>query len=260
MSMFHTAERNSNRGIGGSRCTAVFTFSCSRHAWPAPSHPQCITGFCPNLVYGKTETAIVLWSFSGRLRQGTSTLGNAMWHKSWKSQTACWIETLWAGTCSRCCYGFGSVPALQKSFFILDSTRHLAKKNGGFVAQWWGFFQNEHVPVHGIRWYSWLAQTHSIESGWGGWCWLWNFTRLKSAWGELTVTTQEALKIKHLLPHASSLHGKLGLSQVGSQSGGVLSDLNLSWFVFFCPVYVSNCLCLALFGLWCVLVLMPHDF
>ena len=46
-----------------------------------------------------------------------------------------------------------------------------------------------------------------------------------------------------------SLHGKLGLSQVGSQSGGVLGDLNLSRFVFFCPVYVSNGFCLALFGL-----------
>ena len=95
------------------------------------------------------------------------------------------------------------MPALQNSFSILDSTRHLAKKTGGFVAQWCGFFQSEHLPVHGIRWYSWLAQTHSIESGWGAWCWLWNFTRLKSAWGELTVTTQEALKIKNLLPHAS---------------------------------------------------------
>ena len=53
-------ETATEGGLRGSRCTAVFTFSCSRHAWPAPSHPQCITGFCPNLVYGKTETAIVL--------------------------------------------------------------------------------------------------------------------------------------------------------------------------------------------------------
>ena len=47
-----------------------------------------------------------------------------------------------------------------------------------------------------------MAQTHSIESGWGAWCWLWKFTRLKSAWGELTVTTQTALKIKNIVPYA----------------------------------------------------------
>ena len=56
------------------------------------------------------------------------------------------------------------------------------------------------------------------------------------------------------------LNGKLGLSQVGSQSVRVLGDLNLSQFVSFCLVYVSNYLCLSLFGFDRVLMWMPQLF
>ena len=52
-----------------------------------------------------------------------------------------------------------------------------------------------------------------------------------------------------------SQHGKLGLSQVGSQSGGVLGDLNLSRFVFFCPCDLNlprcqSCVTLVVQGKW----------
>ena len=60
--------------------------------------------------------------------------------------------------------------------------------------------------------------------------------------------------VSGVLKLQNSLNGKLGLSQVGSQSVRVLGDLNLSRFVSFCLVCVSNglcLLCLALTVSWC---------